>query len=83
MSADNGSNSNESVIRLGQFLKFIGAARTGGECKSLIQDGEVMVNGQVEVRRGRHLYLGDLVRVHGEDFLVEQERDDVHCTGQA
>lgn len=50
-----------NFIKLDQFLKWIGVAQTGGEAKSLIQSGEVMVNNQIETRRGRKLVEGDRV----------------------
>ena len=53
------------TIKLDQFLKWVGAVNTGGEAKLLIQDGEVLVNGAVETRRGRKLGVGDVVRVRG------------------
>lgn len=52
-------------IDLGQFLKLSQAVNTGGEGKSLIQQGAVRVNGEVETRRGRRLRLGDVVRLAG------------------
>ena len=58
------------TIRLGQFLKWVGLVGTGGEGKRLIQEGEVLVNGEVETRRGRQLGPGDRVEVAGQVFLV-------------
>lgn len=54
-----------TAIDLGQFLKLSQAVNTGGEGKSLIQQGAVRVNGEVETRRGRTLHLGDVVRLAG------------------
>lgn len=51
------------AIRLDQFLKWAGAAATGGRAKALVQDGCVTVNGQTELRRGRRLRAGDVVCV--------------------
>jgi ribosome-associated protein len=50
-------------IRLGQFLKFADAAGSGAEAGGLIADGEVLVDGEVETRRGRQLERGALVEV--------------------
>lgn len=61
----------DSVIKLDQFLKFVGVALTGGEAKLMIQEGEVMVNGVTETRRGRKLVKGDRVGVSGETYEVE------------
>jgi ribosome-associated protein len=55
-------------ITLGQALKVASIAGTGGEAKVLVQMGEVLVNGEVETRRGRRLREGDVVEV-GEERL--------------
>ena len=55
-------------ITLGQALKATSIAGTGGEAKVLVQMGEVLVNGEVETRRGRRLREGDVVEV-GEERL--------------
>lgn len=55
----------DEVIRLGQFLKLASLAATGGEAKIRIQEGEVLVNGVVETRRGAQLRRGDRVSVDG------------------
>jgi len=57
-------------ITLGQALKAINVAGTGGEAKVLIQAGEVQVNGEVETRRGRKLQEGDVVEVRDEKLEV-------------
>jgi ribosome-associated protein len=56
------------MIRLGQLLKLAGAAAGGGDAKALIANGQVSVNGEPELRRGRQLHPGDVVRV-GSDAL--------------
>ena len=58
----------EPAITLGQALKASDLVGSGGEAKVLIQAGEVLVNGQVETRRGRKLVAGDVVEV-GEERL--------------
>lgn len=71
-SSSNSTTSNsEQTIKLDQFLKWAGAAQTGGEAKLLIQSGEVTVNGAIETRRGRKLLAGDRVTVMGENFTVQ------------
>ena len=57
-----------SGITLGQALKATSIAGTGGEAKVLVQMGVVLVNGEVETRRGRRLGEGDVVEV-GEERL--------------
>lgn len=58
------------MIRLGQLLKLAGVASGGAEAKSLIANGEVTVNGERELRRGRQLHAGDVVRVGAEALRV-------------
>lgn len=60
----------QKLIKLDQFLKWIGVVQTGGEAKLLIQEGQVQVNGKVETRRGRKLVEGDRIRVLGETCVV-------------
>lgn len=43
---------------------------SGGEAKVLIQAGEVLVNGEVETRRGRKLLPGDVVEIGGERLEI-------------
>jgi ribosome-associated protein len=58
------------MIRLGQFVKVAGLVDTGGEGKVLIASGDVTVNGEVDTRRGRQLYPGDVVEVSGRSARV-------------
>lgn len=53
-------------IKLDQFLKLANCVSTGGMAKALLQEGLVHVNGEVEERRGRKLYPGDVVKVDNE-----------------
>jgi ribosome-associated protein len=58
------------VIRLGQFLKFAGLLDSGGNVKEAIINGCVIVNGEVDRRRGRQLQLGDVVAFEGRRVRV-------------
>jgi len=60
----------ERSIRLGQLLKLAGLAESGAHARELVQDGQVLVNGEVDVRRGRQLQRGDLVTVADETVRV-------------
>lgn len=57
-------------IKLDQLLKFAALVGSGGEAKALIQDGEVLVNGEVCTMRGKKLRSGDKVSVRGEEVKV-------------
>ena len=59
-----------SGTTLGQALKAANLVGSGGEAKVLIQGGEVLVNGEVETRRGRKLQRGDVVEVGDERLEV-------------
>lgn len=58
-------------IKLDQFLKVTDTVQSGGQAKLLIRSGEVSVNGEMELRRGRKLYDQDVVTVDGISFTVE------------
>ena len=62
---------NDNIIKLDSFLKFVGIAPTGGQAKLMIQNGEVLVNDMVETRRGRKLVSGDRVTVGEQTFHVQ------------
>jgi ribosome-associated protein len=57
-------------IRLGQFLKLAELVDTGAESKELIAAGEVVVNDEVETRRGRQLVDGDVVHARASAVRV-------------
>lgn len=57
-------------IKLDALLKFSGLADTGGEAKILIQDGQVLVNGEVCTMRGKKIRSGDNVRIGEEEVTV-------------
>ncbi len=59
------------TIELGQFIKWMNLADTGGQAKYLIQSGMVEVNGEMETRRRRKLVAGDLVCLDDREFVVE------------
>ena len=61
---------NPVPITLDQFLKQSGIVESGGHAKILIQSGEVLLNGVVEIRRGKKLAPGDIVELFGERLVV-------------
>lgn len=62
----------DEFIKLGQALKAAGYVDSGVEAKEVIQDGLVTVNGQVDTRRGRKVYEGDLVEFDGLQIKIEK-----------
>ena len=57
-------------IKLDAFMKFCGAAETGGQAKEMVQGGEVLVNGATCTMRGKKLRAGDTVTLDGQDYEV-------------
>lgn len=59
-------------IRLGQLLKLADVVEVGADAKALLADGQVRVNDEVETRRGRQVFVGDVVRVGALVLRVTQ-----------
>ena len=57
-------------IKLESALKLVNAVPSGGQAKTLIQDGEAKVNGEVCTMRGKKLYPGDRVEFMGQRYLI-------------
>ncbi|MEL6902843.1 MAG: RNA-binding S4 domain-containing protein [Cyanobacteria bacterium J06606_4] len=60
----------DAFIKLDQFLKVIEVASSGGQAKILIRSGDVSVNGEMELRRGRKLFNADIVTVDEVSYTV-------------
>lgn len=63
----------EPFIRLDNLLKFAGVTVTGGQAKMKIQAGEVKLNGETCLQRGKKLRVGDVVEVDEVQVSVAQE----------
>ena len=57
-------------IKLDALLKFANVVGTGGEAKIAIQEGAVLVNGEVCTMRGKKIRPGDRVELAGELALM-------------
>jgi ribosome-associated protein len=51
------------MIRLGQLLKLAGVVDDGAQARTLIENGEVKVDGEVDRRRGRQIQPGSSVNL--------------------
>ena len=60
----------DEFIKLGQALKAADLVGDGVEAKFAIQDGDSYVNGEVDTRRGRKLYEGDVVTFRGQEIRI-------------
>ncbi len=58
-------------IKLDSALKYCSVAENGAHAKEMIQNGEVFVNGEVELRRGKKLYKGDKFKIFDEEYEIE------------
>ena len=62
-------------IKLEAALKYANAVESGGMAKTVIQEGDVTVNGEVCTMRGKKLYPGDRFAFNGENYLIS-----IHAT---
>ena len=60
----------DEFIKLGQALKLADLVSDVVEAKYVISDGLVKVNGEVDTRRGRKVYAGDVISYNGQDVKV-------------
>ena len=60
----------DEFIKLGQALKLAGLVESGVDAKYVVQNGEVMVNGEVNTQRGKKLVPGDVVAFNGNEFKI-------------
>ena len=57
-------------IKLQDLMKLADLVGSGGEAKQLIHDGQVRVNGEICLQRGRKLRPGDVVTYLGRDYTA-------------
>lgn len=61
----------EDFIRLDSAMKLAGLVSTGGHAKNVIQNGEVKVNGEICLARGKKLKSGDRAEFDGAGLEIE------------
>ena len=61
----------DEYIKLGQALKLAGLVDSGVDAKIKIQEGYVKVNGEIELQRGKKIYVGDVIELDGQQVKVE------------
>ena len=57
-------------IKLQDALKYANAVESGGMAKMVIQEGDVLVNGEVCTMRGKKLYPGDHFSFNGDTYVI-------------
>jgi len=60
-------------IELYKLLKFESLVQSGGEAKTLISEGHVLVNGEVETRKGKKIFAGDVVGLANQLIQIVQK----------
>ena len=60
----------DDFIKLGQVLKLASVVQEKKKKKYVIQEGKVKVNGEVDLRRGRKIYPGDIVTFGDNEITV-------------
>ncbi len=62
---------NREPIELYKILKFEGIADSGGQAKAMIDDEQIIVNGEIETRKRKKIVSGDTIECAGETFRIE------------
>ncbi len=57
-------------IELVKLLKLLQIAQTGGHAKIIVENGEVIRNGEPEFRKRAKLRSGDKIEVAGEKIVI-------------
>ena len=60
----------EEYIELKNLVKVMSYVNSGGEAKVIIQGGEVQVNGETELRRGKKLRKGDKIKIQDDQIEI-------------
>jgi len=58
-------------IELFKILKLESMVSSGGEAKSAIADGQVLVNGKIETRKRKKIVSGDIIEFGKEIIRVQ------------
>jgi len=58
-------------VELYKILKFEGMVSSGGEAKLVIEQGQVIVNGEVETRKRKKIVSGDIIKFGSEEICMK------------
>lgn len=64
----------DEFIEMMKLLQIQGIAQTGGHAKIIIQNGEVSVNGETELRKRKKLRVGDIVVYQNIEISIAKEK---------
>lgn len=57
-------------ITTGQLLKHLGLVNSGGEVKFFLSNNTVLVNGEIDNRRGKKLFNKDIINLADEVYEI-------------
>ena len=60
-------------ITLSQLLKIVGLIDTGGQAKYFLLENEVLLNNELESRRGKKLYNNDHIKIGNLEFIISND----------
>ena len=63
----------DEFIKLGQVLKAAGLCESGVEAKYDIVNGEVKVNGETGLQRGKKIFPGDVIEYKGNSLVIKKK----------
>lgn len=62
---------NSEPVELYKILKFEGMAESGGQAKAVIAEGQVRVNGSVELQKRKKIVAGDKIEFNGDRLVIQ------------
>lgn len=60
----------DEYITLGQFLKIVDLISSGGEAKAFLLENSILINDELDNRRGRKLYKDDVLEFKGKKYKI-------------
>ncbi len=61
-------------VELYKILKFEGMVSSGGEAKSVIANGKVLLNGNIETQKRKKIVSGDIIEFDNEKFHIQMNK---------
>jgi len=58
-------------VELFKILKFEGLCESGGEAKSMIEQGQVSLNGKPESQKRKKIMSGDVIKYAGQTLHIK------------
>ncbi len=65
----------EAPIELYKILKLENMVVSGGEAKTVISEGHVRVNGEIETRKRKKIFSGDIIEFGEEKIRINVKRE--------